>query len=346
MHENAENSTRMRAEINEIPASVERLITGSKQVIAQIAEAVRMQSPRFAATVARGSSDHAAGFLKYAIELEAGLPVASIGPSVASVYQRQMRMAHSLTLAISQSGKSPDIVAMAQNARRGGSLVLALTNVADSPLAAACNLTLDLMAGPELSVAATKSFVNSAIAGLLILAESTENDALRAALKTLPRHLEEAVSLEWPTLHEALDGRTSLFILGRGPSLPIAGEAALKFKETCGLHAEAFSAAEVMHGPKSIVGEGFPVLALCAGDASEPHMAAAADLLAGQGANVFALTDQVRAARSLPRVRTGHGLTDALVQIASFYGFAEAHSRRRGLDPDQPRHLRKVTETI
>jgi glutamine---fructose-6-phosphate transaminase (isomerizing) len=322
------------------------LIAGSKQMLSRIDEAVRIQSPRFLATIARGSSDHAAGFLKYAIELETGLPVASIGPSVASIYQRQMRMEHSLTLAISQSGKSPDIVAMAQNARRGGSLVVALTNVAGSPLAAAANLTLDLLAGPELSVAATKTFVNSAIAGLLILAESTESANLRRALAGLPEKLAEAVALDWSALHEALDGKTSLYILGRGPSLPIAGEAALKFKETCGLHAEAFSAAEVMHGPVSIVGKGFPVLALCSSDASEAHLAAVADQLAGQGAAVFALTDKVRAARSLPRVSTGHGLTDALVQIASLYGFVEAQSRRLGLDPDHPRHLRKVTETI
>ena len=162
-----QNPTRMRTEINEIPQAAARLIDGSKAMLAKIDEEVRVQAPRFLATIARGSSDHAAGFLKYAVELEAGLPVASIGPSIASIYQRQMRMAHSLTLAISQSGKSPDIVAMAENARRGGSLVVALTNVPGSPLAAASNLTLDLMAGPELSVAATKTFVNSAVAGLL-----------------------------------------------------------------------------------------------------------------------------------------------------------------------------------
>ncbi len=346
MSEHMNSTTQMRAEINEIPQAAARLIDGSKKILLRIDEAVRIQSPRFLATIARGSSDHAAGFLKYAVELESGLPVASIGPSVASVYQRQMRMAHSVTLAISQSGKSPDIVAMAENARRGGSLVVALTNVPDSPLAAAANLTMDLMAGPEVSVAATKTFVNSAIAGLLILAESTENAALRRAIAGLPETLAQAVALDWSELHEALDGKSSLYILGRGPSLPIAGEAALKFKETCGLHAEAFSAAEVMHGPVSIVGQGFPVLALCAGDESEAHVATVADQMAGQGAIVFALTDKVRAARTLPRVSTGHRLTDALVQIASFYGFVEAQSRRLGLDPDKPRHLRKVTETI
>jgi glutamine---fructose-6-phosphate transaminase (isomerizing) len=338
--------TLMRAEIDEIPRAAGRLLEGSKESLARIEAAVRVQSPRFLATIARGSSDHAAGFLKYAIELETGLPVASIGPSVASIYKRQMRMAHSLTFAISQSGKSPDIIAMAENARRGGSLVLALTNAADSPLAAASNLTLDLMAGPELSVAATKTFVNAAIAGLLVLAESTESDDLRRALSALPNRLAEAVALDWSELHDALDGKTSLYILGRGPSLPIAGEAALKFKETCGLHAEAFSAAEIMHGPVSIVGQGFPVLALCAGDESEAHIAAVADQMAGQGATVFTLTDKVRAARTLPRVSTGHRLTDALVQIASFYGFVEAQSRRLGLDPDKPRHLRKVTQTV
>ena len=142
-------------------------------------------------------------------------------------------------------------------------------------------------------------------------------------------------------------GDNSLFILGRGPSFAIANEAALKFKETCAMHAEAYSAAEVMHGPLALVGPGFPVLALAARDASEPSMAEAADALAGKGASVF-ITSALAAEGNamLPFAATGHPLTDPLALIVSFYAFVEAFARHRGLDPDQPRNLRKVTETL
>jgi glucosamine--fructose-6-phosphate aminotransferase (isomerizing) len=128
--------------------------------------------------------------------------------------------------------------------------------------------------------------------------------------------------------------------------LAIANEAALKFKETSAMHAEAYSAAEVMHGPLALVGPGFPILALAARDASEPSMAEAADALVGKGATVFATTALARAAHRLPFAPTGHPLTDPLALIVSFYAFVEAFARHRGLDPDQPPHLRKVTETL
>jgi glucosamine--fructose-6-phosphate aminotransferase (isomerizing) len=135
-------------------------------------------------------------------------------------------------------------------------------------------------------------------------------------------------------------------VLGRGPALAIAQEAALKFKETCGIHAEAYSAAEVLHGPARIVEAGFPVLALAARDASEAGVAEIADRLANQGATAFATTNRVSLAQRMPFVETGHGITDALTLIASFYGFVEMLSRHRGFDPDHPPHLKKVTETV
>jgi glucosamine--fructose-6-phosphate aminotransferase (isomerizing) len=336
----------MRAEIDEIPDAAARLIDHSKAAITEIGRQLRALDPAYVSTIARGSSDHVAGFLKYAIELETGLPVASLGPSIASVYERQMRVPNSATIAISQSGKSPDIVAMAQNARRGGSLTIALTNVISSPLAAQSLLALDILAGPELSVAATKSFVNSAIAGLLILAEWTGNKRLQNALGRLPKALANAVTCDWTPLKEALTGHSSLYILGRGPSYPIAGEAALKFKETSNLHAEAYSAAEVMHGPVSIVSNGFPVLVLAARDQAEAKIISVCDQLVAQGANVFLTSALPTSASALPFASTDHGITDALVQIASFYSFAEMLSRHRGLNPDKPSFLRKVTETI
>jgi len=159
------NTTHMQREIEEIPQAVARLLDGSGAVLAEAGRGIRERDPQFVVTVARGSSDHAATFMKYAVELTAGLAVASVGPSIASIYGRKLRLGGSACLAISQSGKSPDIVAMAETARAGGALTIAVTNTADSPLARASDYAIDILAGPERSVAATKTFVNSAVAG-------------------------------------------------------------------------------------------------------------------------------------------------------------------------------------
>jgi glucosamine--fructose-6-phosphate aminotransferase (isomerizing) len=338
--------THMRREIAEIPDAVARLLDGSKEALTEAGRGVRERNPGFLVTVARGSSDHAASFMKYAVELTAGIAVASIGPSIASIYGAKLKLAGSACLAISQSGKSPDIVAMAQSARDAGALTIALTNTADSPLARASDHAIDILAGPERSVAATKTFVNSAVAGLALMAHCTGDDALLAALGRLPGHFRKAVECDWMEISAALTGQNSLFILGRGPSFAIASEAALKFKETCAMHAEAYSAAEVMHGPLALVGPSFPVLALAARDASEPSMAKAADGLSGKGAAVFITSGLAAKAKKIPHVDTGHPLTDPLALIVSFYGFVEAFARHRGLNPDEPPNLRKVTETL
>ncbi|MGP2491017.1 SIS domain-containing protein [Mesorhizobium sp. PUT5] len=338
--------THMRREIEEIPEAVARLLDRSGPALVEAGRGINARDPHFVVTVARGSSDHAATFMKYAVELTAGLAVASVGPSVASIYGARLRLDGSACLAISQSGKSPDIVAMVESARRRGALTVALTNTAGSPLALASDYAIDIMAGPERSVAATKSFVNSAVAGLALMAHCTGDEGLLSALRGLPEKFREAIACDWMGLAGALEGHGSMFILGRGPSLAIASEAALKLKETCAYHAEAYSGAEVMHGPMAMVGPGFPVLALAARDAAEPSLAAAADSLAGKGAAAFATSALVKAARSLPHAETGHPLTDPLALVVSFYAFVEAFARRRGVDPDAPPNLKKVTETL
>lgn len=338
-------TTHMRREIAEIPDAVARLIDGSDAALASAGRRLAELDPAFLATVARGSSDHAATYLQYAVELATGLPVASLGPSVASIYGVPLRLSRCACIAISQSGRSPDIVAMADAANRGGALSIALTNTPGSPLAAASALTLDIAAGPERSVAATKTFVNSVVAGLAMIGHWTRDAALLTALRDLPAQLERATDCDWSGVATALAGRDSLFVLGRGLSIAIASEAALKLKETCALHAEAYSSAEVMHGPLELVRAGFPVLALAARDEAEASLAEAADLIAAKGAAAFITSDGARRAVRLPFVATGHRLTDPLALIVSFYVFAEACARARGLDPDQPRNLSKVTET-
>ncbi len=336
----------MRREIAEIPEAAARLLDASDGALAAAGRQLRELSPPVVATVARGSSDHAASFLKYAIEITAGVPVASLGPSIASIYGGRLKLANAACLTISQSGKSPDIVAMAEAARAGGALTIAINNTAGSPLALASDYSIDILAGVEKSVAATKSFVNSAVAGLLLMAHWTGDSELLAALRRLPEHFAKAIDCDWMPIASALTGENSLFILGRGPSVAIANEAALKFKETCAMHAEAYSAAEVMHGPLALVGPGFPVVALAARDASEPSIAAAADLLSDKGASVFVTSTLAEKATKLPHAATGHPITDPLTLIVSFYAFVEAFARHRGLNPDQPPNLRKVTETI
>lgn len=340
------SQTNMAREVAEIPQAAERFLAASSGAVQKAAAALRLADPALVVTIARGSSDHAATYLKYAVELLAGIPVASVGPSIASVYGQRLRLAGAACLGISQSGKSPDIVAMMQAARAGGALTLAITNQLDSPMAAAVSHPIGLNAGPEHSVAATKTFVNSVLAGLALLAEWQEDDALRAAVADLPNAFSKALTLDWSPLAQRLVRAQSLYVLGRGPAYAISNEVALKFKETSGLHAESYSAAEVLHGPAAIVQAQFPVFALGVEDAALAHVVTTAERLAAQGADVFVTGASAIGCTRLPTVTGLHPLVAPLVLIVSFYAFVEELARRRGYDPDTPPHLRKVTETL
>lgn len=337
--------SQMRREILEIPDAVERLLQDGAETTTSLASVIREKNPRFFVTVARGSSDHACTFLKYASELVLGLPVASVGPSVNSVYGANLLAEDSVCLSVSQSGQSPDIVSMTRSLRASGAIAVAITNNADSRLASVADTTLPLFAGPEKSVAATKTFVSSLVAGLWLIAEIKGDDDLRKAIHGLPVKLSDAIRCDWSEAAQAI-APGSVFTLGRGPSWAVSNEAALKFKETCVIHAESYSSAEVFHGPVSIIDRGFPVLGFAAGDAAEQNLAQTADALVEKGAEVFVTSDLVKSARTLPHVRTGHPMTDPISAIVSFYGMVEHLSQTRGIDPDAPRHLKKVTETV
>ena len=339
------STTKMRDEILEIPDAVDRLLTRGASDTASAAAQARELDPPFLLSVARGSSDHVCTFLKYASELLLRRPMASVGPSVKSVYDVDLHAKNALCISVSQSGQSPDIVSMTDALRAGGAMTVAISNDMQSRLAAVADAPLALHAGPEQSVAATKTFVTSLVAGLWLLAEIKQDAALISAIRQLPGFLEEACHCDWSIAANAIDGR-SLFTLGRGPSWAISNEAALKFKETCLIHAESYSSAEVLHGPVSIVERGFSVIAFAASDAAEETVAQTADALVEKGANVFASTAKVQRATCLPHVRTAHPLTDPLSLIVSFYAMVEAVATSRGIDPDTPRHLKKVTETV
>ncbi len=337
--------SQMRREIEEIPSAVDRLLTADSEVLTRTAREIAAHDPSYLISVARGTSDHACTYLKYASELLLGLPMASVGPSIASIYGRKLNTGPALCISISQSGQSPDIVEMTRTVTQGGAYSVAITNDPASPLASTALATLPIHAGPELSVAATKTFVTSLVAGLWLLAEMQKDQDLLNAIRALPDALDRATRCDWSEAAQAL-GPGSLYTLGRGPSWAISNEAALKFKETCQIHAESYSSAEVLHGPVSIVDAGFPVIAFTAADAAENALVRVADQISDKGAQVFVTSDKAEKANRLEHVRTGHWLTDPIAGIVSFSAMVEHVALLRGINPDAPRHLRKVTETV
>lgn len=339
------SGTLMEAEAREAPDAVRRMLAANAGVFARIAARLNADPPAAVVTCARGSSDHAATYAKYLIETLAGTPTASAAPAVASVYGAAPRApGKRLCLAISQSGRSPDLLATVERQRDAGALVVAMVNAEDSPLAALADKVVALSAGPERAVAATKSCIASlaAIAGLV--AAWSGDARLKAALDRLPSGLEDSLACDWSPALSPLRAANSLFVLGRGYSLGIAQEMALKLKETCALHAEAFSAAEVRHGPMAIVGAGFPVLALGGSDAAAESLREAAEEFRARGAAVL-LADPDRKHADLP-MQSAHAALEPILALQSFYLFANRLALARGHDPDAPPHLRKVTQTL
>lgn len=337
--------TRMFAEAAEAPDVVARQLSVNADTMAEVVARLHAAPPRGVITCARGSSDHAATFGRYLVETRLGLLTSSISPSVSSVYGASPDYSDMLALGISQSGKSPDIVAAMRAAREVGARTLALVNVADSPLAAEADTCLPLHAGPERSVAATKSYI-AAIAGLVhLVARWSRDELLFEALAESPALLRQAWEADWSPLVERLEHARGLYVIGRGPGFGIAQEAALKFKETCGLHAEAFSAAEVRHGPMALVGPGFPLLVFRQGDASADGVDALVADVVARGGEVLVSGGHVPGATQLPHPNA-HPAIEPMLQIQAFYRAANALSLRRGFDPDRPPQLAKVTETI
>ncbi|MDF0542471.1 SIS domain-containing protein [Sphingobium sp. H39-3-25] len=334
----------MRREARESGEAVARFLETNTATLEKLAERLRQSPPSVVVTCARGSSDHAATYGKYLIETLVGVPVASAAPSVTSVYATEFRQTDALVIAISQSGRSPDLLATVQRYKDAGAYVVALVNDESSPLAAMADTLLPLCAGPETSVAATKSFITS-LAGLVALtAHWSKDQRLLSAIASLPAMLDMAFELDWDPVVKALVDARNLFIIGRGYGLSITQEAALKLKETCGLHAEGFSSAEVRHGPMAIIDAGFPILAFATSDDAGDDVRKAAGEFAERGANVLLADAKRQTAGGLPALAT-HPVLEPLLMIQSFYSAAEALAHSRGLDPDVPPFLRKVTET-
>jgi glucosamine--fructose-6-phosphate aminotransferase (isomerizing) len=250
-----------------------------------------------------------------------------------------------LAIAISQSGRSPDILVAVQAAKQAGALALSLVNADESPLASLSDIVMPLRAGPERSVAATKSYIASLSAILHLAGEWSRDDALLENLRGAPRLLRAAWGCDWSPLIDCLCHARGLYVIGRGPGLAIAQEAALKLKETCQLHAEAFSAAEVRHGPMALVGPDFPLLVFRQSDESAEGVEQLVHDAVDQGVPVFIVGAEVAGASTLP-IPAAHELIEPMLHIQALYRAASELAVARGLDPDRPPHLQKVTETI
>ncbi len=310
------------------------------------ARKLRRLAPRAVITCARGSSDHAATYAKYLIETRAGVLTASAAPSVSSVYGVSQDLRGCLFIAISQSGRSPDLLAAVAAAKAAGATILALCNSPDAPLIAAADLVIELRAGVETSVAATKSYLATLAALIRLVAAWRQDAELESALDALPAQMDRSWALDWSAALAPLESAAHLYVVGRGLGLGAAQETALKCKETCGLHAEAFSSAELRHGPYALLGAGFPALLLAQPDATQAGVAALGAELARRGVPV---ADRRRACGTAPMMLP---TVPAIAEIApillvqSAYRLIAALALRRGFDPDHPPHLRKVTETV
>jgi glucosamine--fructose-6-phosphate aminotransferase (isomerizing) len=306
---------------------------------------LRRRPPAVVLTCARGSSAHAATFGKHLIERHLGLPVAAAAPSIASVYKRPLHLRNQLVLAVSQSGRSDDLIAYAASARQSGALTAAITNDPEAPLGAVCDIILPIGAGPERSVAATKTFVATAGVLLRLTAAWADDAPLLGAMHRLPQRLASASALDWSASVEALSQVAHLATIGRGSTLAIAREAALKLKEICNLHTEAFSGAEFLHGPIALVGARYPILMFMPTDAAATGMRQLARELAEKAATLFMADMAATPGTRLPVLPADQPEADALCLIQAFYAMTVALADRLGIDVDRPRNLQKVTRT-
>ena len=341
----------MREEALAAPSCVARLLEQDASVYAALAQHLRQRPADALLTLARGSSDHAAQHLAYLVMARLGRLVTSLPMSLFTLYGARLATPALQGLAFSQSGQSPDLVEPLQALRAVGAGTVAVVNDTSSPLAQAARFVLPLHAGPERSVAATKSYIAQLVAGARLVAAWQQDAVLAAAVAALPEALAQAALLDWAEAVPRLQAVQQLFVIGRGPGLAVAQEAALKFKETCGVQAEAYSGAEVQHGPMALVGPGWPVLVLAPRGPAQAGLLALAEQLHARGAAVMLALPAVQRAAvpqglfTLPLATAGHEDLDAITTVQSFYLMVEALSRARGRDPDAPPYLAKVTRT-
>lgn len=336
------SASAMARETAEIPTMAAHLLART-DALESVVDRIAHAKPRMVVFCGRGSSGHVGVYLRYLFEARLGLLVSNAAPSVVTAYRRPPDMQAALFVVVSQSGRSPDLVTATQAARKLGALTLAIVNDESSPAARESELVLPVDAGPEHSVAATKTVVLSMIAGAQLVAALARDDDLDDGLNDLPPRLTRALACDWSPWADAAAGATAAFVAGRGYALGCVREIALKMAEILRVPTLGYSSAELRHGPRAAITPATPVLVLRQND----EAAAASDDLVRDlddaGETVFCAGGP---SGTLPWIGDGHPICDPVAMLIPAYRAIEGAARRRGLDPDSPPHLSKVTRTL
>ncbi|MEY9855447.1 glucosamine--fructose-6-phosphate aminotransferase (isomerizing) [Catenulispora sp. GAS73] len=338
----------MAREIAEQPEVLERILAKGLPRIREVAERIRAASPRFVLLTARGTSDNAAYYAKYLMEITLGLPVGLTSMSTTTAYHARPDLSDVLCVTVSQSGGSPDLVATTEMAKECGGLTLAVTNVAGSPVNAASELDLDVLAGPELALPATKTYTAELLTLWLLI------DALRGgdgdAAKPLPELAAATLAREAEVAE--LAGRyrfaSRLVLTARGYSYPTAREAALKLMETSYTPAHAFSGADLLHGPLAMLDNISPVIAVAAEGAGGAALEPVLERLRERGADLVVVGSREHMGGASAGFTLPPGIPEELspiLEILPLQQLAYHVTMARGLNPDAPRGLAKVTRT-
>lgn len=327
----------MASEAKQAAEKIAIQLQQNKSLMSKLAEAINEFQPRMVMIVGRGSSDHAGVFAKYLFEIESGIPTFAAAPSIATVYNKPLEVSQCLVIVISQSGRSPDILEQTRQLKQNGAFCIALLNDVQAPLADLVDFVVPLCVGEEKSVAATKSYLATLSALIQLIAYWQNNEKLKLALDTIPTVL-TAATLTEPQLSLAdLQDVSNLVVLGRGLGYAISKEIALKLKEVCRIHAEAFSSAEFLHGPVTLVENKLKILDVQVQDESNQVHSEQIEEVKRRGADLVHLYQSSTDIH--PRIAP-------LAVLQRFYLDIEKVAVESGLNPDEPVGLKKVTETF
>jgi glutamine---fructose-6-phosphate transaminase (isomerizing) len=343
--------TAYEAEIREQPETLRRLLAQGRQAAEGVAERVRAHNPRFAVLAARGSSDNAARYGQYLLGIQNRLLVALATPSLFTQYHTAPAVGDALVVGISQSGQSPDIVEVLREARRQGACTLAITNEPESPLAAAAELVLPLLAGPERAVAATKTYTTQVLTLAMLSAALRGDGQAWVDLEGLPERVARALDLNEGSVAAAQSFRDhpGLVVVGRGYNLSTAFEVALKVKETAGILSDGYSSADFHHGPMAVLDQKLPVMVVAPGPRAFDDLDGVVDRVRETHGPLIAVSERKeilqRADVPMPLPDGTPEWLSPLVAVVPGQLWALGLSLARGRHPDAPRGLSKVTLT-
>ena len=346
--------SRMIEEIRQQPAALARTLSGERRHIERFKRLMDQQPPRLIVLVARGTSDNAALFGRYLIEITTGIPVSLAAPSIATLYEAPVNYRDALVVGISQSGESTDTNLVLEQARRGGAVTVGITNEASSRMAQIAEHVFLVRAGKEKSVAATKTYTGQVLMLYLLAYALGGRGATIDDLERLPDSVEGALSIEQEVAELADRYRfmRHAVVIGRGLNYANAFEFALKMMETCYVVAERFSSADFQHGPIALVEPDFPVFAFAPSDVTWPSLGDTLSRLQELRAEVVAIADpsnrevEARATRVIRLPKRLKGALTPIPYVVPAQLFAASLANEKGLDPDRPRTIRKVTLTL